>query len=178
MATPAANVAGPLRNDQASQLARLAQSLNVDQLAWASGYLAGLASATTPIEVQPEAATTVTLLYGSQTGNGRDVAETLVSAASGQGLVLAATSMADYKPSRLKREKTLILVVSTHGEGDPPGRPGLVPPSASCLGVDFPANPWGEANLPTRAAIFEGRGWPLLLYLLARSLSHGGRYGR
>ena len=35
-------------------------------------------------------------------------------------LAVTLTSLADYKPTRLRDERTLALIVSTHGEGEPP----------------------------------------------------------
>ena len=60
------------------------------------------------------------MLYGSQTGNGEALAKALVGQAKARGFAAEAVSLADYKPSRLKRESLLSFVISTHGEGDPP----------------------------------------------------------
>lgn len=62
----------------------------------------------------------LTVLYGSQTGNGEALAKALVGQAKARGFAAEAVSLADYKPSRLKRESLLSFVISTHGEGDPP----------------------------------------------------------
>ena len=62
----------------------------------------------------------LTILYGSQTGNGAEVATELEYRARGLGFAAQAVSLADYKSAALKREGLLTLIVSTHGEGDPP----------------------------------------------------------
>ena len=62
----------------------------------------------------------MTILYGSQTGNGRGVAEELEQSAIGLGFGAKLVSLADYKPANIKREALVSLVISTHGEGDPP----------------------------------------------------------
>jgi sulfite reductase (NADPH) flavoprotein alpha-component len=62
----------------------------------------------------------MTILYGSQTGNGRAIAEELKQNAVSRGFAVKLFSLADYKPANIKRETLISLVVSTHGEGDPP----------------------------------------------------------
>lgn len=114
-------LASPLSDQQVNQLKSLASELSSTQLSWVSGYLAAKS------EVQgvslPEAKKeipTITLLYGSQTGNGRGIAQELVNKAAEQGLTIASSSMADYKPRALKQETVLLIIVSTHGEGEAP----------------------------------------------------------
>ncbi|KKK58589.1 hypothetical protein LCGC14_3042900, partial [marine sediment metagenome] len=60
------------------------------------------------------------ILYGSQTGNSKGVATKLKEQAESRGLAVKLVSMADYKPTALKKEKFLTVVVSTYGEGEPP----------------------------------------------------------
>ncbi|HET7314446.1 assimilatory sulfite reductase (NADPH) flavoprotein subunit [Salinisphaera sp.] len=118
----------PLSAEQAAQLTSLIQSLSPAQTTWISGYLAGLnAHASMGEVVRPEAsapaaapAEPLTVLYGSQTGNAEDIAEQLVARAEAEGLSAKAIDMLDYKPRDLKKEKNVVICVSTHGEGDPP----------------------------------------------------------
>ncbi|MGN8160407.1 assimilatory sulfite reductase (NADPH) flavoprotein subunit [Salinisphaera sp. SWV1] len=118
----------PLNAQQAAQLTSLIQSLSPAQATWISGYLAGLNATATVGEVaQPQpgapaaaSAEPLTVLYGSQTGNAEDIAEQLVARAEAAGLSAQAIDMLDYKPRDLKKEKNLVICVSTHGEGDPP----------------------------------------------------------
>ncbi|MFQ6006971.1 MAG: assimilatory sulfite reductase (NADPH) flavoprotein subunit, partial [Woeseia sp.] len=96
-----------------------------DQLQWVSGYVAGLAARNetgiSPVSPPaPDPSNAMTILYGSQTGNGRGIAEQLRQEASSRGIAVKLSSLADYKPANIKRETLLSLVVSTHGEGDPP----------------------------------------------------------
>ncbi len=117
--------AAPLDAEQNSRLENAVAGLSPAQLQWVSGYAAGLAAANgaaTPAEPAPvsQAARQLTVLYGSQTGNGEGVAERLVARATAKGFVARAISLADFKPSALKRETLVAFVISTHGEGDPP----------------------------------------------------------
>ncbi len=94
------------------------------ELQWLSGYAAGLAAGTGEVaapQVQAvDSGEKLTILYGSQTGNGEGVAKALAARARASGYAVALTSLAEFKPANLKRESLLAVVVSTHGEGDPP----------------------------------------------------------
>ena len=117
-----------LSPEQFQQLAAAVKGLSPTQLAWASGYLAGLTSGLAMDAVamaQPTAvavANTIktTILYGSQTGNGKKIAEQLYARLQAQGVAVTLGSMKDYRPQQLKQEQRLIAVVSTHGNGEPP----------------------------------------------------------
>lgn len=115
---------GPSLGDAAlANLKGATAGYSVEQLLWASGYLAGLAgaaTATAPAVPAADSAPRLTILYGSQTGHGREIAARLEAAATRRGIAAERVSMADYPPTRLKRERWLAIVVSTHGEGDPP----------------------------------------------------------
>ncbi|MBQ4889638.1 assimilatory sulfite reductase (NADPH) flavoprotein subunit [Shewanella sp. MMG014] len=113
--------ASPLSEGQVDKLKQLTSELSATQLAWVSGYLAATANQGQVAQI-PEAAPaqTVTILYGSQTGNGKGIATTLAVQASAKGFAVNLASMADYKVRQLKQETILIAVVSTHGEGEAP----------------------------------------------------------
>lgn len=109
---------------QQVRLEGLARELTAAQLAWASGYLAGLAAhGAAPVD-QPaagaEAARQVTVLFGSETGNARGLAERIGRQLADKGTASRVLSMGEYKPRNLKDEHLLIVVTATHGEGDPP----------------------------------------------------------
>ncbi len=57
---------------------------------------------------------------GGGAGNGRRIAESLYRDAEATGLPVRLVSLADYRPADIRKETLLALVVSTHGEGDPP----------------------------------------------------------
>ena len=123
--TAASTIAPPLDSSQTEKVQDALDGLTSDQLQWVSGYVAGLAAAqgtSEPAVIQPvsDSSKTLTILYGSQTDNGRGVAEELAQEASARGLATNLVSLADYKPANIKRESFVSLVISTHGEGDPP----------------------------------------------------------
>ncbi|MGL4205247.1 MAG: flavodoxin domain-containing protein, partial [Aeromonadaceae bacterium] len=113
---------------QLSKLAEAVAGFSAHELIWASGYLFGLAQAGGALAVDGSAgaaavataasapAGTLTILYGSQTGNAKGVAESIKSQALGKGLQVQLLSMSDFKPKQLKKETHLIVVTSTLGE--------------------------------------------------------------
>ncbi|WP_429071468.1 assimilatory sulfite reductase (NADPH) flavoprotein subunit [Aeromonas dhakensis] len=114
----------PLSDEQQRQLSQALSTLNTQQLAWVSGYLYGLSQAGSQSAVTGAAAAapsgSLTILYGSQTGNAKGMASAIKAQAEARGLPVTLTSMADYKPKQLKKETHLLVVVSTYGEGEPP----------------------------------------------------------
>ena len=121
----ASTIAPPLDPARTRKVQDALHGLTSAQLQWVSGYVAGLAVAqgtTEPAVIQPasDPSKTLTILYGSQTGNGRAVAEGLEQTATARGLATNLVSLAGYKPANIKRESFVSLVISTHGEGDPP----------------------------------------------------------
>lgn len=116
----------PLSAQQLAELQNLVGQLNPIQQAWISGYLA--ASANTAMAggqiaaAAPQAgeAAALTILYGSQTGNAKGVANQLKEQAESRGLAVKLVNMSDYKPNQLKKEKFIAVAVSTYGEGEPP----------------------------------------------------------
>ncbi len=110
----------PVDEHQLRALQVALQDMSPTQIAWVSGYLAGLGGKTVPVPVEPRAAETITILYGSQTGNAKSVAEQLGERALAQGVQARVLSMGDFSPRKLSKERWVLLVVSTHGEGEPP----------------------------------------------------------
>ncbi len=111
-----------------NQLASFKQSINdlsPLQLAWASGYLAAKAegvatNVVSPLATQNAVQTTLTILYGSQTGNAKGVAKSLAAKASAEGLNVELKSMGEIKPKAIKNITHLLIVASTNGEGEAP----------------------------------------------------------
>ncbi|TWI01913.1 sulfite reductase (NADPH) flavoprotein alpha-component [Luteimonas cucumeris] len=137
MSSPAANLT-PLRSDapfpdgKADLLAQLTEGLDSERLWWLSGYAAGLARANTAparalqLATQPAAASEsatiaqLTIVYGSQTGNARRVAETLAQRLQDAGIAVRLLRADAYPTRELKQERYLYIVISTQGDGDPP----------------------------------------------------------
>lgn len=107
-----------------SQLDALGRTLAPGELLWASGYFAGLAAAGAPAAEttasSAEPGRSLTIWYGSETGNGRGVAHRLADAARARGYAVDLASLDEVRPRQIGKLGLLLLVISTHGEGDPP----------------------------------------------------------
>lgn len=128
MSLPQALATAPLSAETADAVARLTQGLDAHALWWLSGYAAGLATRTIDAANAPplpvarlDAATAarLTIVYGSQTGNARRVAEQIAADAEQAGLAVRLLRADAYPPRELKSERHLCLVVSTQGDGEP-----------------------------------------------------------
>src|SRR5690606_11372893 len=100
----------------------LSQSLDSSQARWLSGFFAGFGAGLRPTSSPQPApfARGLLILYGTETGNAPEIARALEAAAREVGLTPTVADMADYKVRQLGQERDVLIVVSTHGEGDPP----------------------------------------------------------
>ncbi|MCY7751220.1 assimilatory sulfite reductase (NADPH) flavoprotein subunit [Bacillus inaquosorum] len=120
----------PFNQEQAELLNRLLPTLTESQKIWLSGYLsaqsvsaqetAGAPAAVSAAAAAPAVSKEVTVLYGSQTGNAQGLAENAGKQLEQRGFQVTVSSMSDFKPNQLKKVNNLLIVVSTHGEGEPP----------------------------------------------------------
>jgi sulfite reductase (NADPH) flavoprotein alpha-component len=113
--------------EQKALLEQLTTILNQQQITWLAGYFAGLSAVNKPaskviIEEVPVSDKTkdLTILVGSRTGNGEGLAKIAHKLASEKGINANIKNMADYKTRDLQNEKNVLIIVSTHGEGEPP----------------------------------------------------------
>ncbi len=127
--SPAQPVTGqpgsPLTPQQLAFLDSLMREpLSPTQAAWLSGYFAAICgmptTAQAPAAQTPANLPLMTILYGSHTGNGEGIAETLMDMASERGFNARVVDMEAFDPEELEKEQILFVIVSTHGEGDPP----------------------------------------------------------
>jgi sulfite reductase (NADPH) flavoprotein alpha-component len=125
-AAPPALTPSPLPEERKALLARVVEGLDQPSLWWLSGYAAGLAQGNPAphLAVLPggaaQASQRLTIVYGSQTGNARRVAEALAGEAEAAGLNVRLLRADAYPQRELANERLLYVVISTQGEGDPP----------------------------------------------------------
>ncbi|KPN15007.1 sulfite reductase [NADPH] flavoprotein alpha-component [Bacillus australimaris] len=121
----------PFSQQQADLLNQLLPTLTDQQKIWLTGYLSAQAALTgsenTAQTASPSAAAPaqpvskdVTVLYGSQTGNSEGLAKKTAQHLEEKGFQVTLSSMSEFKPNSLKKIDNLLIIVSTHGEGDPP----------------------------------------------------------
>ncbi|WP_418641775.1 MULTISPECIES: assimilatory sulfite reductase (NADPH) flavoprotein subunit [Vibrio] len=125
------SLAAPLNDQQLSQLQQASTNLSSNQLAWVSGYFWGLSQAGAPSTLTPVASAVntaaaavpagkLTIIFASQTGNAKGVAEELKEEASALGIDVELFDASDYKGKNLAKETHVIVVASTNGEGEAP----------------------------------------------------------
>ncbi|RBW65806.1 assimilatory sulfite reductase (NADPH) flavoprotein subunit [Vibrionales bacterium C3R12] len=121
-------LAAPLNDQQIGQLQQATSNLSPQQLAWVSGYFWGVSqdqssestSNTQPLGVASKPEGKLTIIYASQTGNAKGVAEALAQEAKTFGITAALFDASDYKAKSLAKETHVIIVASTNGEGEAP----------------------------------------------------------
>src|SRR5579859_4544579 len=124
-----ASAPAPLPQDKRLLVARLIEDLEPASLHWLSGYFAGVAAQRAVKEsaaARPHPTTSadaqrrLTVVYGSQTGNAKRLAERLAERAAAEGLPVRVLRTGAYPLRELKQERLLYVVISTQGDGDPP----------------------------------------------------------
>ncbi|GAA0402401.1 assimilatory sulfite reductase (NADPH) flavoprotein subunit [Cocleimonas flava] len=126
-----------LNQQQIQKVSSAVEGLNANQLAWVSGYFSGLSAnadtglqhqitdlstSQTSAQTSPQLHTAekVTVLYGSQTGNSKKIAESVSAELKTKGADVTLKNLLDYRPQQLKKEQKVVLVISTHGNGEAP----------------------------------------------------------
>lgn len=123
----ASTTPAPLDERQLEQLRALTREMDLRQLDWTQGYLAGLRDAQSGSQPVPPSTTPpatdavpVTVVYGSQTGNAETLAKELTARLESAGVPAKCVDMGEYRVRQLRKEQRLVIITSTHGEGDPP----------------------------------------------------------
>lgn len=118
-----------LTEPKLTSLHLLVQQATREELIWINGYVNGLLN--NPIAGHPDNYSQLiaeenavpekfTILYGTETGNSQKLAFDFGARIKAKGISSKIKSMDQYRLSDLGKETNLLLVVSTHGEGDPP----------------------------------------------------------
>ncbi|MBO9664661.1 assimilatory sulfite reductase (NADPH) flavoprotein subunit [Dokdonella sp.] len=118
----------PLTEDKTAEIRRALEGLEPAALWWLSGYTAALAAQadgavrapSAPAAREAAAQERLTVVYGSQTGNSKRLAEKLARDAESAGLAVRLLRADAYPQRELKNERQLAIVISTQGDGDPP----------------------------------------------------------
>ena len=128
----------PFNEEQVKILNEVLSTLTNHQKVWLTGYLSAT-SFVNPIEENGEGikenakivdlpnstlnspqTKSITILYASQTGNAASLAKKYSEDLKQVGFEVTLSSMSEFKTNTLKKINTLLVIASTHGEGDPP----------------------------------------------------------
>ncbi|MES2593928.1 MAG: flavodoxin domain-containing protein [Verrucomicrobiota bacterium] len=94
-----------------------------EQRFWLNGFLAGVLSrggAAAAAAAPAEAKRPLLIAFGSQSGNAESLAKRLAREATGRGFAARAAGLDSLQPADLIKDKNVLLITSTWGEGDMP----------------------------------------------------------
>ena len=112
-----------LNEAQQEALIQFIAQFSRDEQIWIGGYISGLHSESTS-SIQdialPTTAAKITIAYGTETGNSKKIATHLATKAKQRRINPKVVSLEQYKTTDLINEEYFLVVISTHGDGEPP----------------------------------------------------------
>lgn len=94
---------------------------SAEQRAWLNGFLAGVLNrGAVPGDTPVESKRSLLIAFGSQSGNAESLAKRLAREASGRGFAARAAGLDSLQPADFIKDKHVLLITSTWGEGDMP----------------------------------------------------------
>jgi len=115
-----------LDTEQQKQLKEFSSQYNKEQLIFLAGYFMGLAEKSNHFDkIDKEFNTPITkkelsIIVGSKSGNGKKIAQRIKETFESSPFSIQIKDMNDYVPTDIQKEKNAIIIISTHGEGEPP----------------------------------------------------------
>jgi len=94
-----------------------------EQRSWLNGFLAGVLSrgGVAAVAASPaEAKRSLLIAFGSQSGNAESLAKRLAREATSRGFAARAAGLDSLQPADLIKDKNVLVITSTWGEGDMP----------------------------------------------------------
>ncbi|QTN32771.1 flavodoxin domain-containing protein [Akkermansiaceae bacterium] len=125
-----------------------------EQRQWLGSYIAQLLAQASGAPQPPGPAVPVTVLFGSQTGTAEGLAKKLVKTLKKGNFEPNIQDMAAYDRDNLAKEKNLLVITSTYGDGEPPDsalgfHTWLMSEAAPSLaGVNFSVLSLGDSSYP------------------------------
>jgi len=111
----------PFSQDQVRLINELLPQLSTEQKIWLNGFLSGTSFETKIEEISNEIKTIqATVLYGSQTGNAKKLAEKFFAELQQNNIQAEIASLGDFPTKKLKKIENLLIITSTQGEGEAP----------------------------------------------------------
>ncbi|WP_185868820.1 diflavin oxidoreductase [Blattabacterium cuenoti] len=106
-------------------LIKLIKESSQEEIIWICGYISGLLC---PDSVEysfdfikkKELEKNITLVYGTETGNSRNLAFDIYQKLKLKGLNISSVDLNLYPLQNLEKEDYLFIIISTYGEGEPP----------------------------------------------------------
>ncbi|MBS1745091.1 MAG: flavodoxin domain-containing protein [Bacteroidetes bacterium] len=116
-----------LTDQKLQSLKDIIRESSKDELIWMSGYLAGVSekngAATPPVQTGielPAEKLVISVLYGTETGNAKKIATKLSSVLKNNQHKVTLKGLDQFNVDNLKKGGLVFIIMSTHGDGDPP----------------------------------------------------------
>jgi len=104
-----------------SKLRELIEDSSEKELIWINGYLSGIVKARSEVDSSSTfPATKLTIVFGTDTGNSKKVATGFAQQLKTIGAQVKLESLDQFRLTNLIKEEYFLLVISTHGDGEPP----------------------------------------------------------
>src|SRR5260221_3876502 len=104
-----------------SKLRELIADSSEKELIWINGYLTGLVNSRSVVESSPKSfVQKLTVVFGTDTGNSKKLASGFAQRLKKSGAQVKLQSLDQYRLSDLSKEEYFLVLISTHGEGEPP----------------------------------------------------------
>ncbi|MBK1827173.1 diflavin oxidoreductase [Haloferula rosea] len=108
----------PFSPEQRPAIEALLSQFSPGQRHWLAGFLSSDLAA--PVAAPARASTPLTVLYGTESGNSEALAALTVKSAKKRGFKPVMKNMSEIEPADLAKVESLLVIVSTWGDGDPP----------------------------------------------------------
>ncbi|WP_238858458.1 flavodoxin domain-containing protein [Blattabacterium cuenoti] len=98
----------------------LIKSSTVEEIIWMSGYMSGILSIYYKKKIKNNFNYKITLVYSTVSGNSKNLAFSMIKKAKEKKLNIKLIDLDLYNLIDLKNENYFFIIISTHGEGEPP----------------------------------------------------------
>ena len=115
-----------LTEQKLQSLKQVIKESSRDEIIWMSGFLAGLSEKNITDITPPvlnNASTeklVISVLYGTETGNSKKISSKLATALKSKQHKVTITALDQYAVANLEKENLVFIIMSTHGDGEPP----------------------------------------------------------
>ena len=104
-----------ISQDKIKQATQLIKDFSREESIWLNGYLSAIIFGEDTLKE-----VSLSIIYVSETGNAKFLAENLAKYLKEKGFKVKTKSSQSYRLSDIKKETNLVLISSTHGEGEVP----------------------------------------------------------
>ena len=116
-----------LASEKIKMVKELVAGSTKEELIWLNGYINGLIEGSTKTGIingnghqTRVAVKKISLVFGTETGNSKKLAARFALSAKKNGITVKLASLDQYRLTDLSKEEYFFVIISTHGEGEPP----------------------------------------------------------